>query len=60
MFAERPQSVSLAAEGASRPALGQDDPVLLDGDLDLVTLANVEGLPELCRKNDSTEVVDLA
>jgi hypothetical protein len=55
-----PQGAVASAEDAGRLRLGEEDDILLDGDLEGVLLAQTEPFPDLNRNDDAAELVDVA
>jgi hypothetical protein len=54
------QAAVASAEDAGRLRLGEEDDILLDGDLERVLLAQTQPFPDLNRNDDAAELVDVA
>jgi hypothetical protein len=57
VFLERPVA---SAKDAGTLRLGEENRLVLDGDLERILLAEAEALPDLDRNDDATELVDVA
>ena len=50
----------MAAEGAGVAALGKNDAIFFDADVDVIAFSNIKRFAKLGRKNDATEIIDFA
>ena len=60
MVAELPQRLGSSAERAGVQLLRQHDLSVVDGDIDVIALADIEGPADLGGKHDTAEIVDFS